>query len=375
MTRRTQNFLPTHGGQLRQIAARYGFKPEQLLDFSANINPAGPPASVLAALQRALSNPAILVTYPDLELTELKRTLSDACGVRPENIAVANGFVPLLEAALRSLRIERCLLPVPSFSEYRQTLTNAGVAVTPCYLSQEESFSYQPDTLLRTALEHDCDALLLANPQNPSGSLCKAGRMRDLIERAAKHRVKVLLDEAFIDYVPAESLTRFAIESENLAVFHSVTKFFAIPGLRVAYTVSDASSIQNLNNRLAPWPVTTLASDAVCVALQDTVYAEETRRENYLRRTWLERELARLKIFTYSSSTNFLLLRFAADVDVQLLWEEMIVHERTVLRSCANFEGLAPLHLRIAVRSQAENERLIQGLGRSMVRQAGSISA
>jgi threonine-phosphate decarboxylase len=368
MTPPTQIFLPTHGGQLRQIAARYGLEPEQLIDFSANINPAGPPASVLIALQQALADPAVLVAYPDLELTELKKALAEASEILPENTAVANGFVPLLEAALRSLKIARCLLPVPSFSEYRQTLTNAGVEVARYYLAQEEGFSYQPETLLRAALEDDCDALLLANPQNPSGALCEAGSMRDLIEMAAKHRIKVLLDEAFIDYVPTQSLTRSAIESENLVVFRSVTKFFAIPGLRVAYAVSSASSIQNLNNRLAPWPVSSLASEAVSAALEDSAYAEETRRENYLRRTWLERELARLKIFTYPSSTNFLLLRFAADVDVQLLWEKMIAEEQIVLRSCANFEGLASLHLRTAVRSEAENERLVHGVERVLLR-------
>jgi threonine-phosphate decarboxylase len=367
MTQPTQN-LPAHGGQLRPIATRYGFRPEQLLDFSANINPSGPPASVLVALQRALSDPASLIAYPDLELTRLKKALAEASGIQPENVAVANGFVPLLEAALRSLRVTRCLLPVPSFSEYRQTLANTGVAVAPYHLAQEQRFSYRPDALLRAVLEGDCDALLLANPQNPSGALCEAGRMRGLIEMATQHGIKVLLDEAFIDYVPAESLTRSAIESENLVVFRSVTKFFAIPGLRVAYAVSNASSIQNLNNRLVPWPVTSLASDAVCAALQDNAYAQKTRRENHLRRSWLERELTRLKSFTYPSNTNFLLLRFPEDVDVDLLWETMIVREQIVLRSCANFEGLAPVHLRVAVRSEAENERLVRGLGRSMTR-------
>jgi threonine-phosphate decarboxylase len=368
MTQPTQIFVPAHGGQLSQIAARFGFRPEQLIDFSANINPAGPPESVLVALQQALADPVSLVAYPDLKLSKLKMALAKASEILPENLAVANGFVPLLEAALRSLKIARCLLPVPSFSEYRQTLTNTGIAVAPYYLEKKEGFFYDPDNLLRAVLEDDCDALLLANPQNPSGALCGVDTMQQLIKRSAKHRVKVLLDEAFIDYVPIQSLTRSAIDSENLVVFRSVTKFFAIPGLRVAYAVSNSSSIQNLNNRLAPWPVSSMASEAVCVALQDNTYAEKTRRENHLRRAWLEGELARLKVITYPSSTNFLLLRFASDVDVHLLWEEMIAEEQIVLRSCANFEGLAPMHLRIAVRSEAENERLVHGLERVLAR-------
>src|ERR1700730_8071301 len=93
---------PAHGGQLRQIAARYGIPVEQLLDFSANINPAGPPSSVLAAIRNALENPSTLTKYPDLDLIESKQAIAKYTGVEPENIAIANGFVPLLEAALRS---------------------------------------------------------------------------------------------------------------------------------------------------------------------------------------------------------------------------------------------------------------------------------
>ncbi|NYF91127.1 pyridoxal phosphate-dependent class II aminotransferase [Tunturiibacter empetritectus] len=362
MSHPPQDFLPAHGGQLRQIAAQYEIPVEQLVDFSANINPADPPASVLATLNRALADFATLTAYPDLELAALKQALSKASNISPENISVANGFVPLLEAALRSLGITRCLLPVPSFSEYRRTLENAGVAAAPHYLFQENSFSYAPDSLLQAALKERCNAILLANPQNPSGSLCEAKTMRRLIEAAAEQGIKVLLDEAFIDYVPEQSLTEAASQHENLIVFRSVTKFFAIPGLRVAYVVSSPSSIEDLNRRLPPWPVTTLASCAVCAALQDETYAEDTRRKNSLRKTWLLGELARLKIVTYPSNTNFLLLRFSAEVDVSLLWERMILEHQIVLRSCANFEGLAPGHLRIAVRSEVENERLIRGL-------------
>ena len=361
-------FVPTHGGQLRQIAARYGVTLEELVDFSSNINPAGPPASAFAALQQALADPATLTAYPDIESAELKDVLADATNILPENIAISNGFVPLLEAALRSLKVTRCLLPVPSFSEYRRTLEDAGTMVIPYHLSQEDSFFYQPDSLVRALLEHGCDAILLANPQNPSGVICDPEQMRSLISMAAQHEITVLLDEAFMDYAPASSMTGGSLEYENLFVFRSVTKFWAIPGLRVAYTVGSAPSIQKLNRSIAPWPVTTLASLAVCAALKDDAYAEATRRENTLRRSWLLPQLARLNIATYPSSTNFLLLRFAEHLDIHLLWEKMIAEEQIVLRSCLNFEALSAGHLRIAVRSDAENERLVHALERILAR-------
>jgi threonine-phosphate decarboxylase len=356
---------PVHGGQLRQIAARYGISLERLIDFSANINSAGPPPSVIAAIRRALEGSSALAMYPDLDLLELKQTIAGSVGVvEPENIVIANGFVPLLEAALRSLKIKKCLLPVPSFSEYRRTLENAGVGITPYFLSQDKGFAYEIDAILKALLDHSCDAILLANPQNPSGALCDAGRMLRLIEIAAQHSITVLLDEAFIDYCPFASLTRQSVEQAGVIVFRSVTKFFAIPGLRVAYAVSRSRHIHAMDRSIAPWPITSFASDAVCAALEDGTYAEESRIVNERRRVWLEQQLARLKIATYASSANFLLLRFPKALDISLLWERMIVEEQIVLRSCTNFEGLAAGHLRIAVRSGPENERLIRGLER-----------
>jgi threonine-phosphate decarboxylase len=363
-TSTSESMAPVHGGQMRQIAARYGIAAERLLDFSANINPDGPPAVVLAAIRRALEVPETLTAYPDLELSGLRLAISKHEGVLPQSVAVANGFVPLLEAALRSLKTVRCLLPVPAFGEYRKTLESCGVAVVPYRLLSDESFRYRPEDLLRALRSERCDSLLLANPQNPSGALCSKEAMQRLIEAATGSGVTVLLDEAFMDYSPVESLAQFAAERANVIVFRSVTKFFAIPGLRVAYAIRGSSVVEGMNRVIAPWPVTTLASEAVCAALGDEVYAEEARGANERRRLWLEEQLARLGIASYPSSANFLLLRFPAEFDVDLAWTRMIVGEQIVLRLCTNFEGLPAGHLRIAVRSEMENERLIRGLER-----------
>jgi threonine-phosphate decarboxylase len=353
-----------HGGQLRQIAAQHAISPEQLIDFSANINPAGPPRSVRIAMSHALEKPSTFTTYPDLELVELKRAIAEYVGAEPENVAVANGFVPLLDAALRSMKVKRCLLPVPSFGEYRRTLENAGVVITLYRLSQGNGFEYEVGEILRALSDGACDAILLANPQNPSGALCDAKRMLQLIEMATRQGITVLLDEAFIDYCPHGSVTKKSIQQTNVIVFRSVTKFFAIPGLRVAYAISKSSYIDAINRFIPPWPITSFASDAVCAALQEDPYAEESRTTNVLRRLRLERDLVRLEIATYPSSGNFLLLRFSQETDAKVIWKRMILEEQIVLRSCANFEGLAEGHLRIAVRSEKENEKLILGLER-----------
>ena len=359
---------PLHGGQLRQIAERFGIAPSQLLDFSANINPAGPPPAVLSTLRTSLDDLSTLTDYPDLQELELKQSISQYSGVAPENIAVANGFVSLLEAALRTLKIRRCLLPVPGFVEYRRTLERAGVEVCLHELSTQSNFSYDPAAL--TAGQHD--AILLANPQNPSGVCHSAETLYDLVTRAAATNTYVFLDEAFIDYVPEHSLTTTVDRFANLIVFRSVTKFHGIPGLRVAYAVSHRALVSSLSESLPPWPITTLASRAVSAALDDQPYAVRSRAENTERRITLQNDLEQLGLLVYPAAANFLLFRLPATIDPDHFWQHMIVAHQIVLRACANYEALPAGHFRVGVRTQEENVRLSTAISKSLSHFAGT---
>lgn len=359
---------PLHGGQLRQISERFGIPASELLDFSANINPEGPPPSVLSTLCASLNDPSVLTEYPDLQLTELKRAIATHARVDASNITIANGFVPLLEAVLRALPIRRCLLPVPAFVEYRKTLERAKVEIAPYALSPGSHFKYDPAAMV----EEIADAILLANPQNPSGICHDAALIRDLVIRAFERTMYVLLDEAFIDYVPEHSLTSETDKFPRLIVFRSVTKFYGMPGLRVAYAVANPALSSQIREAVPPWPVTTLASRAVNAALGDQPYADRTRTQNVDRRNSLQQDLERLGLSVYPSSANFLLFRLPSNVDPEAFWQHLIVEHRIVLRNCTNYEGLPHGHFRVAVRTKEENNRLVQALIKTLQRLAGN---
>jgi len=354
---------PLHGGQLRQIAERFGVPASELLDFSANINPSGPPPAVLPALRASLDDPATLIEYPDLEQTDLKRSLARYAGTKEENVLVANGFVPLLEATLRALNIRSCLLPVPAFVEYRKTLERAGVKIVPHILRADACFHYNPATMDAQRAE----AVLIANPQNPSGVSHDSASMCDLIGIAAKKSMYVLLDEAFIDYAPENSLTTMIHQFPNLIVFRSVTKFHAMPGLRVAYALAGPALSAAISEKLPPWPVTTLASLAAIAALDDHAYAVRSRSENLTRRAALEADLKSLGLTIYPSAANFLLFQLPSGIDPDVFWQYLIVEQRIVLRSCANYEALPAGHFRVAVRTKTENTRLATALAKTLV--------
>lgn len=347
-----------HGGQLRQIQDRFGIPASALLDFSANINPEGPPAAVSIALRQALDEPSILTNYPDLDEMELRQSLARYAGVRPQNVAVANGFVPLLDAALRVLPVQKCLVPVPAFVEYRKILERSRVEMIPYILAADSDFSFNTSELFSSF----CNAILLANPQNPSGVLCSRETILRIVEEAAMRNIYVLLDEAFIDYCPEMSLAREIDRFPNLIVFRSVTKFFGMAGLRVAYAAANADICKHLLDTIAPWSVTTLASLAAGLAVQDNAYTQRTIALNNERRTRMQSAIRKLGIHTYPSAANFLLLRLPDSIDYRQFWEHMIREHYIVLRSCANYENLDDRHLRTAVRTNSENEQLIEAL-------------
>jgi threonine-phosphate decarboxylase len=353
---------PLHGGQLRQIANHFGIPISELFDFSANINPDGPPAVVLTCLREALDAPTILINYPDLEEGELRQCLARYAGVRPENVAVANGFVPLLEAALKVLPIRSCLVPVPAFVEYRRVLERSGTVFVPHALDSDSEFNYELGNLATGT----CGALLLANPQNPSGVLCPRETMLQMVEEAARRNIVVLLDEAFIDYCPEATLSREVGRFPNLVVFRSVNKFFAMAGLRIAYALAHEPLRKRIQEVVAPWSVTSLASLAAGHAVQDESYARRTITRNHERRDQMRRAMEKLGIDVYSPAANFLLLRLPGHTDCRQLWERLIRRHRIVLRDCATYEALDSQHLRAAVRGHMENERLIEALVHEM---------
>lgn len=356
----TASPLPRHGGQALAIAKHFGLDSSQLLDFSANINPAGPPATAIAALESGLTRRESLTQYPDLGEAELKEALAVYARVSPGEILVANGFVPLLDAALRALRIRSCLLPVPAFNEYRSVLERNGVQIVPHALQEENGFRYD----LQALGGGSQDAILLANPQNPTGILCDRGSMQQFVASAAAHFQYVLLDEAFIDYAPGDSLASAVSKFTNLIVFRSVTKFFGVPGLRVAYAAAGQNLLSAIEAFLAPWPITTLASQAVITAVADEPYAMKSRLLNEKRRAELSRELSNLGLAVYSGAANFLLLRNPLEVGENTLWERMLLEHGIVLRNCDDYDGLPRGYLRAAIRDETANQHLVQAFAK-----------
>lgn len=353
---------PAHGGQLRAIAAQFSVCEDLLLDFSANIYPDGPSSRVLDALGKAIRNPEHIRAYPDLESLELREALVKYTNVAVGNVLVANGMVPLLSATLRALNTRKCMLPVPAFGEYRRTLSLEGIAIEKHLLAEEAGFRPNLKHLLACCKTNRCDTLLLTNPHNPTGGLIARAELKALVRDAEASGIRILLDEAFIDFAPEESVSRDVTDSNNLFVFRSVTKFFAMAGMRVAYLIAPAEIAPRVADLLDPWPISWLASVAAVTAVKDAEYIAETIACNRREREVLSTDLAALGLPPLPSRANFLLVRLNSANRNQSVWEQLILQHGIVVRNCATFEGLDNCWVRVAVRRRQDNQRLIRAL-------------
>jgi threonine-phosphate decarboxylase len=175
----------------------------------------------------------------------------------------------------------------------------------------------------------------------------------------------MVVDEAFMDYVPSETLVAEAMRSEHLVVLRSLTKFYGMPALRIGYAVSSPRMAARIAAQLPPWPVTTLAASAAAEAVQDHQYARRTLVSVADQRRWLSQALGTTGVTVYPSAANFLLLRLPATAPTSArVRARLITDAGVVVRDCRSFDGLSNgRFIRVAVRQRDENERLVRALG------------
>jgi cobyric acid synthase CobQ/L-threonine-O-3-phosphate decarboxylase len=352
------NKLWTHGGNLREIQNSSGKNSAQILDFSANLNPLGFPEWLRSVVNASIED---LRHYPDPESLELREAAARHYEVSAEEIAVGNGSSELLYALSAVLKARCGVIAEPCYSDYRAALEQHGVEVISLQLLEESDFALDLrylETLLSKIV--DGGAVILGQPNNPTGRSFSANELRSLAERYPQHTF--VIDEAFGDFVGNfDSLTR--ARPRNVIVLLSLTKNFAIPGLRLGLAIADAGIITRLNHSLPPWSVNTLAQVVGAAALHDEDYLRQTRSDVGRLRNDLATRLKRItSLHVYPGEANFLLLRLRNKTLSAAELARRLLVRGIAIRVCDNFRVLGKNHFRVAVRTQDENARLCEAL-------------
>lgn len=360
--------MTIHGGDVWQVASEQGISASQLLDFSANINPRGLPPQAQQRLMRDAADPRLLGFYPDPSARSLREALSNQLTIDVDSIVVGPGAEALLTPILSSLQPRRALIPVPAFSEYTSVCERLKIEFAFFPLQRSELFRTPVDRLCRLIEKEPYSVVLLNNPHNPSGAVLESHEVRRIFDAAASSGATLLLDEAFIDYVPHASLVREAATQPALVVLRSLTKFYGCPALRIGYAVAHPDTIRAIRSLLPTWPVTQLALDTLTEAVADREFAEASLLENAVEREWLADSIGQLGLTVFPSAANYLLIELPAEMPAAAeLRSRLIARHRILIRNCDSYEGLAAgRYIRVAVRTREENRRLTHALAEEL---------
>jgi L-threonine-O-3-phosphate decarboxylase len=354
---------PGHGGNLTWAAKIAGCPASSILDFSASINPLGPPQSAIAAIHRSLDS---LTTYPDPEYLQLRHALGQWHQLPLDWILPGNGSAELLTWASRELaQQELTYLIAPAFGDYWRALKAFGAKVQPCPLDLEvESLRHSvstelPQSLLRGSTSSNL-GLLINNPHNPSGKLFAQEGMLPYLEKFAL----VVVDEAFMDFLPPhqqQSLIPLVEDYPNLVILRSLTKFYSLPGLRLGYALAHPDRLRRWQQWRDPWCVNVLAAAAGEVVIEDRDFQQQTWDWLLSARAELWQGLVSLPgLQPLQGAANFLLVRTAQPSSQ--LQEKLLKQQRILIRDCLSFPELGEAYFRIAVRFSGDNQNLLESL-------------
>ena len=364
-----------HGGDLLRMAATAGRDPASLLDFSVNVRPEGPPEFIRAALFRAMT---ALAAYPSPHAEEAMLAAARHHGMDASRFVFGSGSNELIHALARVLRkrgVPSVRVVEPAFSEYAIACRLAGIKAIPVWGGIIEKNQCVPTTdtgkdeavPTRDLLDALTDApegsaVFLANPGNPSGLFRTPEECLRLM--SSRSDLLWIIDEAFVEYAGTETeasvLQRLP---KNGIVLRSLTKFHAVPGVRLGYLAADAELAQAIRDELPAWSVNAFALAAAQAVFADTSdFAAQTRAENAERRADLAAALSSLPgIEVYPSAANYVLFRWPGAP--HNLLGILLKRFGIAVRDCSNYHGLKDgSWFRAAVRFPEDHRRLAEAL-------------
>lgn len=351
--------MDEHGGNIEKALEQYSLAEGAVVDFSANINPLGMPYPVKKAVAKAMD---CLGRYPECEYSGLRKDLASFYGVEPQNLLADNGSVSLIHLIPRALGLKKSVIPIPAFSEYEKAACLSGGEVKS--IRAKKDLSLDINLLLKQLKGRD--SLYLANPNNPTSLSVDKKDILRILKEAKDKDVILILDEVFMEFSdsPRENtLISQAVKSRNLIILRSMTKLFALAGLRLGAAIAHPKVIARLKKYQPPWPVNSLAVSAAREFLKDKKYIRDSYKLIQEEKTFLYSELSAFRALqVWRPSANFVFCRIRGKRITAAGLRNRLAVKGILIRDCANFRGLDTSFFRVALRTRKENLKLLSGL-------------
>ncbi|MBS4750707.1 threonine-phosphate decarboxylase [Carnobacteriaceae bacterium zg-ZUI78] len=348
-----------HGGNVDALAMQLGYNREDCIDFSANINPFGVSKALRQVIIESID---ALVHYPDIHYRAAKNAIATYHQLPAETVLLSNGAVEIFYELARFFKPKQVLTLSPTFMEYEKAFSQVGAKIKLCPL--DSSYQWTFDSMMPyLSMLTSGDVVLICNPNNPTGTLVTSEELKKVANYLSDKNIYLVIDEAFVDFLMDEvqyTFVPFLKEYPHVIVVKSLTKFYAIPGLRLGYALTFLTScLTDIDNKRAPWSINTLADRAVPVILKDINYQKQTKQWLHQEKEFLYNALVSFhQLDVVKPTVNYIFFTYLGELDLRkALWEKKVF-----IRSCQNYHGLTTQHYRVAVRTRKENEQLIKAI-------------
>ncbi|WWR17078.1 threonine-phosphate decarboxylase CobD [Lachnospiraceae bacterium JLR.KK008] len=349
-----------HGSDLEKIESLYGIRKEEIVSFSANVNPLGLSRQFKERLSAQLD---VITTYPDRTYQKLRETIASYCKTESDRVIVGNGSTELISLVIQIQDPKKALILGPTYSEYEREVCLSGGTCSYFPLEESADFALNEDKL-KQALQPEIDLFILCNPNNPTSTLIGADRLRTILDLCRQRHIFVMVDETYMEFVrdvDAASAIPLTEQYDNLVVLRGVSKFFASPGLRLGYAVTaDETLIRSAARKQNPWSVSSIAETAGRLLFTDTDYIRRTRELIDSQRQHVFQKLSvtdGLKV--YPPCANFVLVRLLKESLSAAELFDMAIRRGMMIRNCSTFPFLDDTYFRFCFMKPDDNERLL----------------
>lgn len=324
-------------------------KSGDLLDFSSNINPYGPTERVKKNIREHLD---LIARYPDVSYGKLFDVLEKYLGVDKTHISLGNGAMEVIDATISLY--ENIVIFEPAFMEYEIRARVQKKNIKKINLD----LSFKPNV-------HDLDfdlentLVIITSPHNPSGVSLSKKEFDEIYEKVSNNGGAILMDEAFhefssVDYDLAKEISKY----KNLFVVRAATKFFSLPGLRLGYLVSNFKN--DIDSNIPTWSVSSLVENLGEDLLLDEEFIISSKVKLAKSRDKLFSELQKIDgIHPLPSDANYILIK--TDFDNEMLFQNLL-KKGILVRMCDNYANLGHQYIRVAVKKDEDNEKLLKAL-------------
>ncbi len=344
-----------HGGNPANDLARLNLPEKPVLDFSVNLNPAGIPPVIREKWPEFIDT---IENYPSVEGDGMAHYYQEKFGLSPKNVLAGNGSTELIYLVPRVLRLKHVLIITPSYHDYERASVSAGAEVEEFSLQPDNEFSLLDVDDLAESLKN-ADALWLGRPNNPSGTFLPKEIILDLADRFPDKWF--IIDEAFIQFVDKWEEDCFIKDPSraNIIVIHSLTKFYALAGLRMGGVVGAGKLISRLRASKEPWSINGIADKIAPLLLECSEYEQKSLKSISQERERIFKFLEEQEgIIPFPSCTDFFLCQWVGTKNLDDLIKHLLLNG-VYIRDCRNFPGLKENFFRIGLRTPEENDQLI----------------